>query len=152
MAADDLKNVSISVFDYLSTQLSGTASIDFPGVPFESAGLEQWFQPRLLGPTTQPSRRNDRTEFYTLNVNCFARTGRDVDGNQKATVWAHLDLAGEARDAFHQADVPVKDWDAGGDPVIGYLRFEEAEVVPIVDVSSTDLQQAALTVSGALIL
>lgn len=151
MAADDLKNVVISVFDHFSTNLSGTATIDFPGAPFDSEAVDEWYQPRMLGPVSNAARKTERREVFTFNVNCFARTGRDSAGTQKSSVWRHLELAGEVVEAFEQEDIPVKDWDAVGDPVITYLRFEEANVVEVVDVVITDLQQATVTLTGWLI-
>lgn len=150
MATDDLKNVVVSVLKHFETQLAGVAAIDLPGVPFNAGEVDEWFQPRLLGPTAIPSRTGDRIEGWTLNVNCFARVGLDDAGSQRGTIWRALELAGEVRDEFHQSDIAVQDWDAGGDPTLGYLRFEEVSVVPVIDVAETDLQQHAVTVAGVL--
>ena len=152
MAADDIKNVHISVLKHFEDELSDTAAIDVPGAPFNNEPLSEWYQPRVIGPTGFSMRRGERRETYLLNVNCFARTGRNSDGAQRSTIWRHHELAGEVSESFRQVDVAVQDWDGVGDPTVGYLRFEEPTVVEVHDVRETDLQQATVSVTGWLIL
>lgn len=152
MAADDLKNVDISVLKHFEDNLASVASIDLPGVPFDKKGRDEWFQPRVLGPVASQARRTERRESYTLNVNCFARSGYSPGGALKSPVWRHLELAGEVREIFYQSDVAVQDWDAVGDPTIGYIRFEEVSVERVVNNREAALQQAAVSVTGVLIL
>lgn len=161
LTPDYYKNAAISVNEYIRQNLNAWAT-DFAGFPFDSKSYDVWIQPRLLGPTSAATRKDEQEDTWILNVNCFAHTGLDKDGNQRATAYRHLDAAGEVAVFFNQVDVPLRDWDDVGDPIIGYLRFEEADVAQLTDVEvaaavrtsggKTDLQQATVTIAARLIL
>lgn len=152
MADDDLKNVRISVLKHFEDQLSGTSAVDFDGVPFDSDSVTEWFRPRLSGPTAAPARSGERYETYTLDCGCFAKTGRDSGGSQQENIHRAWELAGSFRTAFNQTDVAVQDWDAVGDPTIGYVRFEEVSLASIFDDRKAHIQQVTASVTCVLIL
>lgn len=151
--AREFTNVRITVLKRFETTLSGTSSIDWPGTDFDSKGVTEWFEPRVLGPGTVPMRRGERNESWFLNVNCYAKTGETSAGVQKENIHRHWELAEAVYGVFNQVDLNLQDWGAGGDPVIGVLRFEETSMVPVLGpVEKTDIQQVAVSIPFQLIL
>lgn len=151
--ADALKNVRISVLKHFNTNLSGSSTVDWPGMDTDTKGLDEWLEPRILNGVPAPSRSGERNEAWQLSVNCYARTGQDSDGSQISTIHRPWELADDVRDVFHQATIDLQNWSADGDPVIGYLRFEEAAITEIPQqVEKTSLYQVNITVGFQLIL
>ncbi len=151
--AREFRNVEVTVLTRFDDQLSGTAPIDLPGVDFDSKAETNWFEPRILGPTSAPARRGERNETWILNVNCYADTGETSAGVQKQNIHRTKELADAVIGVFNQADLNLQDWGAGGDPVIGVLRFEEPQGNPIPGpLKRTNLQQFNVSVQFQLIL
>jgi hypothetical protein len=120
--ADETKNVNISVEDRFNTEL-GSIAIDWPGADLDTDPLVEWLAPDLLGFSSSPSRKVQRTELYTLSVNCFHQAG---EGRSTSRVWELVDLV---RAAFDQHDLAVLDWaQADPKPTLFYLRFSEGTV------------------------
>lgn len=154
--ADEAKNVIISVLDHVETQLGPDTPISWPGDAFDTADVDEWIEPRVLAALGRPSRASERFESWTLNVNCYAKTGLDAGGNPRATIHRPWELTDLVRAAFDQIDVPVKNWGAAGDPVIAYLRFGEVSIVPIPSTGAQpretpELAQLNVSVDGLLI-
>ena len=147
--ADEFKNVRISVLKDFEDNLAVSSSVHWPDTDFDTDAVTEWFQPRLLGPASGPARSGERDEIWTLNVNCFAKVGEDFTGAQLETIHRHWELADLVVDQYSQADIPVKDWAAIGDPIIAYLRFEEASGVQVP--SDTMTKQIAVSIAGRLI-
>ena len=151
--AREFENVKITVMKRFQTQLSGTSSIDYPGTDFDSKKVTEWLEPRVLGPTAAPARKGERNEGWFLNCNCYAKTGETSAGVQKENINRPEELADAVRGVFNQADLNLQDWGAGGDPVIGVLRFEEAQMVPVLGpLKRTDVQQVNVSVPFQLIM
>ena len=151
--AREFENVRITVLKRFQTQLSGTSSIDYPGTDFDSKKVTEWFEPRVLGPTAAPARKGERNEGWFLNCNCYAKTGETSAGVQKENIHRTWELADAVRGVFNQADLNLQDWGAGGDPVIGVLRFSEAQMVPVLGpLKRTDVQQVNVSVPFQLIM
>ena len=147
--ADEFKNVRISVLKHFEDNLAVISSIHWPGTDFDTDVVTEWFQPRLLGPASGSARPGERDGIWTLNVNCFAKVGEDFTGAQLENIHRHWELADEVRGVFNQADVPVKNWAAGGDPIIAHLRFEEASLTQVS--TDTKTQQIAVSIAARLI-
>lgn len=124
--ADESKNVKVSIEDRINTDL-GSLAIDWPGTDFDSDGVTEWLQPDVLGYSPRATRLSERFEFWTLSINCYARTG--PGGETTHRIWELLDLI---LAAFDQVTMAVKDWAAADPkPTLSYLRFSEATVTPI---------------------
>lgn len=150
--AREFENVKISVMTRFVATLAGTSSIDYDGADFDSKKVTEWFEPRVLGPTSAPARRGERNEAWILNVNCYAKTGETSAGVQKENINRTFELADAVVGVFSQADLNLQDWGAGGDPVIGVLRFEEVDGNPILgSVEKSDLQQVNVSISFSVI-
>lgn|GEM_PF-4524643 len=151
--ARETENVQISVLKHFNTQLAGTSSIHWPGMDFDSKAVTEWLRPRLFGPTPQPSRKSERRESWILDTGCFAKTGETSAGVQKENIHRTRELADAVIGAFGQQDINLQDWGAGGDPVIGIMRFEEAEVTAVPEpLEKSDLQQLTVRVPFTVIL
>lgn len=156
--AREFRNVRVTVLTRFKTALAGTSAIDFPGMDFDAKAVTEYFQPRVLGPTAFPARNGERNESWFLNVNCYANTGETSAGVQKENVHRPWELADAVLAIFNQADLNLQDWGAGGDPVIGVLRFEEASMNQILDAmqranrATTDLQQVNVSIPFSVIL
>lgn len=150
--ADELKNVRISVLKHFEDNLAGTSAIDIAGADFDTKTITEWFEPRVLGPVSTASRRTERQEAWFLNVNCYAKTGEDIAGAQEETIHRPWELADAVRGVFHQADIDLQNWAAGGDPSIGTMRFEEADMTPVLGgTEKTSLQQVNVSIPFAII-
>lgn len=119
-------NVRRSVLKHLESQFSGE-NVDWPDVDTDTESWESWMQVRLLGFSASPARKNSHREEWTLDVNCFARVGREDVQN----IHRHWELAKLVRTAVNQETIEMKDWDTAGDPVTDYLRFQESEITPV---------------------
>jgi hypothetical protein len=151
--ARNFENVEISVNTRFNSQLAGTSSIDWRGMGFDSKAVTEWFEPRVIGPTSAPARRGERNETWFLNVNCYAKTGETSAGAQKENVYRDKELADAVVDVFNQADLNLQDWGAGGDPVIGVIRFGEASAVPVLGpLLKSDLLQHNVSIPFTVIL
>ncbi len=145
--AREFRNVHVTVLKRFQTALSGTSSIDYPGVDFDSKAVTEWFEPRVIGPVNLPARRGTRDEGWILNVNCYAKTGETSAGAQKENIHRATELADSVYAIFNQVDLALQDWGAGGDPGIGWCRFEEASVVQVQGfVEKSDLIQVAVSI------
>lgn len=147
--ADEFKNVRISVLKHFEDNLATVSSIHWSGTDFDTDAVSEWLQPRLLGPAAGSARRGERNEIWTLNVNCFAKVGEDFTGSQLESLHRHWELADEVFGVFSQVDVPIQNWAGIGDPVIAYLRFEEAGMTQIL--GDTKAQQVAVSIAARLI-
>ena len=148
--ADETKDVKISFEKRVNAQ-PGTFAIDWQGTGFDTDTVTEWIEPRLLGYSGASSRKSARTEFCTAQFNLYVR----VSEGSKTThdVWELIDAV---LAAFDQFDMEVKNWGAGGGSTVGYLRFEEAAVVPVPGgggrtPESGNLQQFNVTIPGVLI-
>ena len=151
--AREFENVRITVLKRFQSQLAGTSSIDYPGTDFDSKKVTEWFEPRVLGPTSGAARRGERNEGWFLNVNCYANTGETSAGAQKENIHRPWELADAVFGIFSQADLNLQDWGAGGDPVIGVLRFEEAQMNQVLgSLQKSDVQQVNVSIPFQLIL
>ena len=145
--AREFRNVHVSVIKRFQTALSGTSSIDYPGADFISKKVTEWFEPRVIGPVNLPARRGTRNEAWFLNCNCYAKTGETSAGAQKENIHRATELSDAVYGIFNQVDLALQDWGAGGDPGIGWLRFEEASVNQIQGfVEKSDLTQVNVTI------
>ena len=150
--ADERKNVRISVLKHFEDELASSAPIDFAGIDFDTKDVTQWLEPRVLGPISSPSRRTEPQEAWFLNVNCYANTGETSAGVQKENINRPEELADAVFGVFNQADLNLQDWGAGGDPVIAVLRFEEAQMIPVLgSLQKTDVQQVNVSIPFQLI-
>ena len=147
--ANEFKNVRISVLKHFEDNLAVTSSIHWPGADFDTDAVSEWFVPRLLGPVPGSARRGERNETWILNVGCFAKVGEDFTGAQKEILHRHWTLADAVFGQYSQADIAVQNWAGVGDPVIAYMRFEEASMVQIE--GETKTEQVTVTVAGRLI-
>ncbi len=156
--AREFRNVRVTVLTRFKTALAGTSAIDFAGMDFNAKKVTEYFQPRVLGPASAPARRGERNEGWFLNVNCFANTGETSAGVQKENVHRAWELADSVYGVFNQADLNLQDWGAGGDPVIGVCRFEEASMNQVLDAkqrevrATTDLEQVNVSIPFSVIL
>ena len=146
--ADEFKNVRISILKHFEDNLS--FNTDFDGVDFDTDAVTEWMRPRLLGGASAAARRTERNEIWTLQVDCFAKVGEDSAGSQQENIHRAWELADEVVGVFSQADVPVKDWAGVGDPIIAYMRFEEADVIRGPE-PKTHTSHVVVTLTGALI-
>ena len=114
-------NVKTSIEVYFDEQLSGSSSIDIAGTEFDTSAVTEWFEPRILGFSSVPSRKNDRTEFWTFSVNCFAKTPTETTHR----VWELVDLV---LVQFAQKDLAVLNYDGDALTTLFYIRFDEGDV------------------------
>ena len=151
--AREFENVRITVLNRFINQLAGISSLDLPGADFDSKAVDEWFEPRVIGPTAGPARRGERNESWFLNVNCYAKTGETSTGAQKENIHRAWELADAVVGVFNQADLNLQDWGASGDPVIGVCRFEEVDGNPVLGpVLKSDLQQVNVSIPFSVIL
>ena len=151
--AREIENVQITVLKRAQSQLSGTTSLDFPGVDLDTKSIDEWIELRVQGPTSAPARKGERNEGWFLVANCFAKTGETSAGVQRSNIHRTKELADAVNGVFGQADLNLQDWGAVGDPVIGVLRFEEADGTEVQGpVGNTDLQQYNVTIPFTVIL
>ena len=151
--AREFENVKITVLKRFQTQLSGTSSIDYGGTDFNSKKVTEWFEPRVLGPSAAPARKGERNEGWFLNCNCYAKTGETSAGVQKENIHRTEELADSVVGVFNQADLNLQDWGAGGDPIIGVLRFEEAQMNQVLGgLKKSDVQQVNVSIPFQVIL
>lgn len=147
--ADETKNVKISVEDRINSQLLATSAIGWPGTSLDTSGLTEWIEPELLGYSARPTRTAERFELWTLQFNCFSRSG--PSGETTHRIWELVDACIAA---FDQVTMAVKNWAAADPkPTLFYLRFSEAGVVPVDAATPEDqfLQQLNVTFEGAVI-
>lgn len=158
--AREFENVRITVLNRFNTQLAGTSSIDWPGMDFNSKAVSEWLEPRVIIGSPSPARRGERKESWILNVNCYANTGETSAGVQKENIHRTWELADAVHGVFNQADLNLQDWGAGGDPVIGVCRFEEADINEVAKdargtddmAKHTDLEQVNVSIPFSVIL
>ena len=148
--ANEFKHVRISVLKHFEDNLATVSAVHWPGTDFDTDAVTEWFRPRLLGPVPGSARRGERNEIWTLNVGCFAKVGEDFTGAQRENIHRHWEMADSVFGVFSQQDVPVKNWAAVGDPIIAYLRFEEAGMNEVPS-GKTKTEQVVLSVAGRLI-
>lgn len=145
-------NVKTSIEVYADAQLSGDASLDIAGTEFDTSAVTDWFEPRILGLSSVPSRKNDRTEFWTFSVNCFAKTPTETTHR----VWELADLV---LVAFGQKDLAILNYDGVADTTLFFIRFDEGDVnwidAEVMDnkpiAAQLRLQQVNVTFTAALI-
>ena len=147
--ANEFKNVRISVLKHFEDNLAVTSSIHWPGTDCDTDAVSEWFVPRLLGPVPGSARRGERNETWILNVGCFAKVGEDFTGAQQENIHRPWELADAVFGVFNQADVALQDWAAGGDPILDYLRFEEASLTQVPS-GDTKTEQVVLSVAATL--
>ena len=122
-------NVKTSIEVYTDTQLSGATSIDISGTEFDTSAVTEWIEPRILGFSSVPSRKSDRTEFWTFSVNCFAKTPTETTHR----AWELVDLV---LVEFSQKDLAILNYDGDALSTLFYIRFDEG------DVNQVDIRQA----------
>lgn len=152
MAATDRKNTIVSFMKRVESELGTTFSVDWPHLDFNSSAHAEWIEPRCLGFSVVATRNGERHELWTFNVNCYARTGEE-GGKSMWRAWGIADLVEQA---FGQHDLGVRNWAADGDPIVSYLRFGPASVVPVPGTglspkATADLAQVNVTLQGMLI-
>lgn len=140
--SDETYDVKISIEDRINTQLS-SYTILWPGREHDTETLMAWIEPEVMGYSGAPSRSAERYERWSLQFNCFARTGPPSHPSAETThkVWQLVDAC---LAAFDQVTMAVKDWsESDPKPTLFYLRFPEAEVTPVTPPEGTDkwLQQ-----------
>lgn len=151
--ANEVENVIKSVQDHLDTELSGSTSIDWLGVDFETDDKDHWIEPRFLGIVPRVHRRDHRHEAYLWNINCYSKP----DGGNAISAFKSLELADLVRAALHQQDIAVKDWEEDPpEPELFRIRFGEIAVTPVPGsggsaVSSVKLVQYNVSVTGFVI-
>ena len=156
--ADETRNVKVSIEDYFDEQLATEAAIDFQGTEFKTEDVTEWFEPRLLGRSSVPSRRSARTEFWTFSVNCFTQTPTE-------TIHRVWELVDAVLGKFAQLDLAILNY-SDTQQELFRLRFDEGDVNVVPNASRTAagfrtadkqinttllLQQVNVTFSAALI-
>lgn len=116
-------------------QLESSVAVDWEGVDFDpdtagtdGAAVYEWIAPRHLGSSSSSTRSGERHEEWTFQIGVFVDTGfdeSDVARNSTTRIHEIVDLV---LTAFRQHDLQVTD--AGGS-TLGYLRFDEGDVVPL---------------------
>jgi hypothetical protein len=149
--ADALKNVHISVLKYVDTNL-GTYAIDWPGARFDSTAQDEWIEPRLIGPTNRATRKSRRDEDWIVNVNVYVR-----ETKLESDIYRAEEIADDVRDALHQAEIEIQDWQSMGDPTVEFMRLSEVDVTPVPRTGARtpetgELKQLNVSATGTLIV
>lgn len=145
MAIDDYKNVRISFFNRIKTELDGGGrAVKYEGLDFDTQAQTQWFEAHVLNGLGLSHRADMRNESWLFQIDCFAKTGPSDATPVK--IW---ELVGITRDAFDQKAFPLRDWDSNGDPIVGYLKCGpmSAESIPTND---DHLMRVSCTVTARL--
>ena len=145
---DHPESVVISFMKRVEDQLGSEVAIAWPDTDFDSSSETEWIRPDFLDDLPLASRLNERNERWMFQVACAVRTGR----SSSVSIWRANEIAGLVDEAFGEFDLPIRNYDAIGDPIIGYLRFGPSMIDYVPERSETaDLERTVVTLNGALI-
>jgi len=143
MADDDYKNVRISFWSFIKTTYAGYG-VKYEGLDFDTAEYDEWIEPHILNGTGLPHRADQRFESWLFQIDHYSRGG--PNGQTPVSIW---DMVGVTKTAFDQQVIALKDWDATGDPVVGYLKCGPLSVA-IIPTEDEALRRVAATVTATL--
>ena len=125
MARDDLKNVRISYWNHIKTNLASlgydvtsSGNVKYEGKDFDTDNVTKWFEPHILNTNSFNTRKSQRSETWLFQINCFTKTGPSQENSVEI-----MQLVGDVRNIFENVTISVKDWDASGDPHDVYMTF-----------------------------
>ncbi len=115
------KNMIASFHKYWNDQLPLTIKTIYPGMKFDTASLSEWLE-LWVEPHSRPLQRIvSKPEFkVSVTIHCFV-----TPGNNRARIH---EISDAIRGILSQKTIEILDYDLSGNPVTGYLRFQE-EVV-----------------------
>jgi hypothetical protein len=126
MATDDFKNVRISFWNRIKTQYDDAGeNVKYEGLDFDTEAVETWVEPQMLSIAGRSRRTSMRNEDWLFQIDHYAKVGPQSSTNP-VQIW---DLVGITRDSFDQQTFDLKDWDAVGDPTVGYLICKPIDLV-----------------------
>lgn len=136
----------------VEADLGSSAAVRWPDADFDTTAQTEWLSPELLDSVPVPSRNNMTNDRWLFQIGCHVRT--DVD----ASIWRTWALADLVLDAFGKRDLAVRDYDAVGEPILGWLRFDDGTAEEIGQIAATgrgeigvDVTTVVVTLSGAVI-
>ncbi len=117
------KNIKKSINKFIDTNLSGL-NVDWGQPNYKEEGLERWIQTRVLIGAREFGRQVDsinignRTQIL-FNINLFEKypprqNMYRLDEDKEIVI-----------EAFHFADIPIRDYDTSGDPQKGLIQVRE---------------------------
>lgn len=110
-----------SLYTWLSTEYTGDIDYSNPNdFDAEASDLSEWILINVTSLNSIPVR-SASTRMYnlTLRIGCWYRASSDPVG--------HMKLASTIKEILYQSVVSVYDYDAGGDPKVGTIRFHEPQ-------------------------
>lgn len=135
MASLTQEQIAASIFTHWSAQYPLAVTTVYPGMKVETTSLGDWLELRIDTWSKPPQRAaaNQLLEL-ALTVECFVKPGL-----HKGRI--HV-LADRAKSTIAQQAITVHDYETAGDPVIGCVRFFEAEVLDLSRHEASTLQHA----------
>jgi hypothetical protein len=125
MASDDRRNVRISFWNRVKTELHANYPVKFDGLDFDTAIQTAWYEPKMLDGIDGQHRIGSRNEKHLFQIDVYTKTGPDEETPLKI-----LELEGLVYVAFRDYIQSIKDWDADGNPHSVYMRYVDWESGP----------------------
>ena len=135
--ANETKNVNHSYMLRFKTQIqdAGENVVYYPFKDANLASFNDYYKVYLPRVSKRPSRTASRTELWFFETNVFVKTDQQ-DNLYRGDIMADLIVG-----AFEKFDLPLQDFETGGDPIIGYIRMSPVDVREISNPANSDLQQ-----------
>ena len=141
----DDKAVHSSLLKHFDDNFNASSSLTYDNMPFDWDAATEAVDVVVETFDSPVRRKGNKIETQVqVTVNCWAKRGTNL--------WRGHELADAVAAVLKHAEVTVKDYDAAGDPTVGYCRLREPMLIDMTreneDDTRVDLQHLTVICRG----
>jgi len=123
------QSITAGLQTWWSDQFPLSVQTIYPGMTIDTSTIDEWMDLKIDTWSRKPQRATGKRLInFSMTVHCFVKPAIETYRIQT--------LVDAARKTLSQQNIPVRDYDNSGSPVVGYARLIEIEVR---DLSRNDL-------------